>query len=32
MCVLTVDILYGVGHGVLTVDFLYGVGHVCFNC
>jgi hypothetical protein len=27
MCVLTVDILYGVGHVLLAVDILYGVGH-----
>ena len=32
MCLLTVDILYGVGHVLLAVDILYGVGHVCFNC
>ena len=32
MCVLTVDILYGVGHMSFTVDILYGVGHVCFSC
>ena len=33
MCVLTVDILYGVGPlGLLAVDILYGVGHMSFNC